>query len=351
MSNTVTDFILRTWMSNRKTRMSPKGWQSGNAVCCVHQGESKDTRGRAGTKLDTMSGGIVYSCFNCGFKTGYTPGKKLFHKTRLLLSWMGATPNDISHMVIEAMRVRDTALFVEPEEKEHEEIDFRRRDLPKDAMSFQAWIEWYELKGNHDYPIGLVNAVEYASDRLGDLSAMPELYYTLDRGKPMQAMNKRVIIPFTWNDKIVGHTARAIDTVTAVKPKYLMDVDSNYVYGTDRLIKESEFVLVFEGPIDAMLMNGVAVLSNSVSVEQADLIEDLGKKVIVVPDRNHTGFPLIDAAMEYGWSVSFPEWDPDVKDAGDAVERYGKLFTLKTIISNVLSSKLKIELHKRRING
>ena len=349
MSNTVTDFILKTWMSHRKTRMSPKGWQSGNAVCCVHQGESKDTRGRAGTKLDTMSGGIVYSCFNCGFKTGYTPGKKLYHKTRKLLSWMGASQNDISHMVIEAMRVRDTALFVVPEEKEHEEIDFKKRALPEGALSFQAWIEWHELKGNTDYPIGLVNAVEYASDRFGDLSKLPELYYTTDRGKPLQAMNKRIIIPFTWKGKIVGHTARAFNNT--LSPKYLMDVDSNYVYGTDNLIKDSEFVLVFEGPVDAILMNGVAVLSNSISEEQADLIEDLNKKVIVVPDQNHTGFPLIDAAIKYGWSVSFPEWEEDIKDAGEAVERYGKLFTLKTIISNILSSKLKIELHKRRING
>jgi len=349
MSNTVTDFILKTWMSTRKTRVSPKGWQSGNAVCCVHHGESKDTRGRAGTKLDATTGGIVYSCFNCGFKTGYTPGKKLFHKTRKLLDWMGASPNDISHMVIEALRVRETSLFIEPEEKIHEEIDFKARDLPTDAMSFQQWMEWYELKGATDYPLGLVWAVEYAAERLGDLSKMPELYYTLDRGKPTQAMNKRLIIPFMWKDKIVGHTARSINAT--LKPKYLMDVDSNYVYGTERLIKESDFVLVFEGPIDAMLMNGVAVLSNMVSAEQADLIEDLGKKVIVVPDQNSTGLPLIDAAIAYGWSVSFPEWEDDIKDAGDAVERYGKLFTLKTIISNVQSSKLKIELHKKRLNG
>jgi len=130
-----------------------------------------------------------------------------------------------------------------------------------------------------------------------------------------------------------------------------MEVDSDYVFGIDRLIKDSEFVLVFEGPIDAMLMNGVAVLSNIVSAEQADIIDNLNKKVIVVPDMNHTGIPLINAAIEYGWGVSFPDWDEEIKDAGEAVQRYGKLFTLKSIISNVLTSKLKIELYKKKING
>ena len=351
MSNNVTDFILKSWTSTRKTRVSPKGWLSGNAPCCVHNGETKDTRGRGGTKIDAGTGGIVYSCFNCGFKTGYTPGKTLFHKTRKLLDWMGASPGDISRMVIEALRVRDISGFIQPEIKEHEEISFKKRALPKEAISFEAWSEWYELKGGDTvhYDLTFFDAVTYAAERLGDLNVLPSLYYTPHRGKPMQAMNKRIIIPFVWKGKIVGHTARGI--YKHIKPKYLMDVDSNYVYGTDRLIKDSEFVLVFEGPIDAMLMNGVAVLSNTVSEEQADLIEELGKKVIVVPDLNKTGIPLIDAAMKYGWSVSFPDWEEDIKDAGEAVERYGKLFTLKTIISNVLSTKLKIELHKRKLHN
>ena len=346
--NNVTEFIYKTWTSTRKTKVSPKGWVHGNAPCCVHNGETKDIRGRGGFKIDEMTGGIVYHCFNCNFKTGYTPGQKLYHKTRKLLTWIGASENDINRMVIEALRVRDLTEFVHVEPKTHEEIDFKERELPEGAMSFEAWIAWCKLK--EEVPDGLTSAVEYAASRLIDTSDnMKHLYYTQSRGKPTQAMNKRLIIPFTWKGKIVGHTARGI--FPHIKPKYLMDVASDYVYGTDNLVKDSEFVLVFEGPLDAMLMNGVAVMSNVVSVEQADLIEGLGKKVIVVPDMESAGIPLINSAVEYGWSVSFPEWEEDIKDAGEAVARYGKLFTLKTIISNILTSKLKIDLYKRRING
>ena len=343
--NNVTDFIYKTWTSTRKTKVSPKGWIHSNAVCCVHNGESKDTRGRGGFKLDEMTGGIVYSCFNCGFKTGYTPGKTLFHKTRKLLTWMGANSNDINRMVIEALRIKDLETYVHVTPKEHEEVTFKKRELPEEAVSFLQWIAWFELKGNEDYPRGLVKAVEYSAERLGDLTKMPELYWSESKN---HAMDRRVIIPFTWKGKTVGYTARTFSE--SIKPKYYMEVDSNYVFGIDRLIDDSEFVLVFEGPIDALLMNGLAVLSNSISAEQADIIEGLGKKVIIVPDMNSTGIPLIDAAAHYGWSVSFPEWDHDIKDAGEAVQRYGKLFTLKSIISNIATTKLKIELQKKKIH-
>ena len=317
-----------------------------NATSCVIYFKAASTTCILSLAVMSAAWRIAYHCFNCNFKTGYTPGKKLFHKTRRLLGWMGMSENDINRLVIEALRIRDLTPHIKEREREHEEITFKERPLPKESMSFLQWMEWYELKGEKDYPQGLVDAVTYAADRLGDLSLMPDIYYTLDRE---HAMNKRIIIPFTWQGKTVGYTARSFKKL--IKPKYYMDVDSNYVFGIDNLVKESEFVLVFEGPMDALLMNGVAVLSNSISVEQADIIEDLGKQVIVVPDLNSTGVPLIESAVEYGWSVSFPEWEEDVKDAGEAVQRYGKLFTLKTIISNVLSSELKIRLHtKRRIN-
>jgi len=47
--------------------------------------------------------------------------------------------------------------------------------------------------------------------------------------------------------------------------------------------------------------------------------------------------------------VSFPDWHKDVKDVNDAVVRYGKLFTLKSILDAKQSNSLKINLLRKRL--
>jgi hypothetical protein len=104
--------------------------------------------------------------------------------------------------------------------------------------------------------------------------------------------------------------------------------------------------------------SGVAILGSECNETQADIIESLGREVIVVPDfdikevngkRVWAGEKLIDQAIEYGWSVSFPVWQELIKDTAKAVETYGKLFTMKSILQGKQTSRLKIELMKRRI--
>jgi hypothetical protein len=50
-----------------------------------------------------------------------------------------------------------------------------------------------------------------------------------------------------------------------------------------------------------------------------------------------------------GFQVSIPNWDIDVKDANDAVVKYGKLPTLLSILQNATSSKIKIEMQRRKL--
>ena len=70
-----------------------------------------------------------------------------------------------------------------------------------------------------------------------------------------------------------------------------------------------------------------------------------------MPDSDKAGIKLINDAIEYGWSVSFPIWMDDVKDINEAVVKYGKLFVLKSIIDAKETSKLKIELKKKKLNA
>jgi len=108
-------------------------------------------------------------------------------------------------------------------------------------------------------------------------------------------------------------------------------------------------VIVVEGPFDAMAIDGVAILGNEISEEQVDIIDSLKREVIVVPDWDKPGQSMIDAALEYGWSVSFPVWREEYKDVAGAVEKLGRLFVLKSILAAKQSNGLKIELLRKKI--
>jgi hypothetical protein len=328
MLNIISDFIKSILPVKKKT--TPSGWTSFNAPCCPHNGESADTRGRGGLTANP-DGSVSFHCFNCNFKASYQPGRHLTFKFRKLLKWLGADDTDIKRLVIEAIRVRE---LVAPEEvkaeAEEEKIDFKARDLPDDAENLVAL--------DYVHP-----ALEYCVARKIDI-AKYQFYATR---QAQYNLHKRIIIPFIWQGRTIGYTARAIEE--NVKPKYHSNYEPNFVFNINNQQADSKFVIVCEGPFDAMSIDGVAVLNNECNETQADIIESLGKEVIVVADRDRAGAKMINNAIEYGWSVSYPVWLETCKDINEAVVKYGKLFVLKTILDAKHSSKLKIELMKKKL--
>ena len=85
-------------------------------------------------------------------------------------------------------------------------------------------------------------------------------------------------------------------------------------------------------------------MGNTVAPAQRFLIDRLQKQVVVVPDSDSSGYDLVKQAIANNWSVSFPEWEPGIKDVNDAIKTYGKLATLHSIITNICSNPLKVQL-------
>jgi len=342
MLNSIRDAVTQILPHKRKTNSS-SGWISFNGVCCSHNGESADTRGRGGLVMNP-DGGVSYHCFNCSYKASYVPGRHLTYKFRKLLNWLGADEGTVKRLVIDAIRIRE---LVAPETLvevvEQEEIKFKARPLPEEAQSFHALSNFYTLKDDRDIPSEFQSAVIYAATRNLDLNKY-DFYWTPET---QYNLHKRIIIPFTWRNEIIGYTARAI--TDEVKPKYHNNHEPNYVFNVDRQLHTSKFVIVCEGPFDAMAIDGVAILGNHCHEQQADIIDSLTREVIVVPDADRAGAKLVDAAVEYGWSVSFPVWQDTHKDVASAVEQYGKLFTIKSILAGRETSKLKIKLLSKRM--
>lgn len=319
-----------------KKKTSPSGWISFSGSCCVHNGESQDTRGRAGV-TGGADGVLSYHCFNCGFKAHWKPGWHLTYKIRKLLQWFGADEKTIKGLQIEALRLKEYAEEV-GEVEEYEEVTFEERDYPNDS---EPLLHWIHNPGKYEKQIALV--AEYVINR-GLESRLKDLRWSPSRAGNL---NQRVIIPFYYKGKFVGYTARAINN--DVQPKYLNNMQPGYVYNTNEQDKDRKIVIVTEGPIDALKIGGVGINSNMINESQADLIDSLGKDVIVVPDQDDAGSKVIDTAIEYGWSVAFPDWENDIKDVSDAVDKYGKLYTLWSIINSAQQSKIKIELMRKKL--
>jgi hypothetical protein len=308
-----------------KRKQSPSGWISFNSVCCHHRGERQDKRGRGGILTET-DGSFRYNCFNCGFTASYNPTESLSRNARSLLKWLGVDSDTIDHLGLLCLKNRNILEKIKPS-KPRFKPDFELVALPVGAEMLDSSVPEHS------------RYVTYLRSRgVKDVSG----YYATPRG--LGRNRNRIIVPFTYENRLVGYTSRFFDDRV---PKYIHHHPTGYVFGIDHQERDWRYVIVVEGVFDAILCGGVAVLHNTISDYQSDIIQSLNKEVIVVPDKDKAGIKMIGRAIELGWGVSFPSWDSDIKDTADAVTRYGKLTTLISIIESVERSSLKIELRSK----
>jgi hypothetical protein len=323
-----------------KRKSGQNGWTSFNAPCCVHNGETADTRSRGGVK--TINGQISYHCFNCGYTSSFIPGRHLTFKFRKLLQWLGADDLTVRRLVIDAVRLKD---LVAPEEipEPEQEITFEARLLPQESRNVVDLASFYATGDFINAPAELFAAIEYVHRREIDVNTY-NFYWT-----PEEAYNlhRRIIVPFYYQGNTVGYTARAI--ADGIKPKYYSSHPADFVFNLDTQQPDWQFVIVCEGPFDAMSIDAVALNGSEVSDQQAELIDRLQREVVVVPDSDRAGRKLVDRAIELGWTVSFPVWQETCKDINEAVIKYGKLFVLKAILDARETNRLKIELKKKKL--
>lgn len=307
-----------------KRKQTPSGWISFNAPCCG------DKRSRGGLKLNEQ--GWSYHCFNCNRTASFVLGKPVGYKAKELLTQLGAPESEINALNLESLRHRSIHGILDDRTKIANTI----ADIKFDE--FDEFPPATELI-TQEHPFYW----KYLRDRRvpEDFPAM-----TTIRTDGIHWVRPHVTIPFTYDGKIVGWTARFLDDK---QPRYINHMQPGYVFGTELQHNNWQYVIVVEGIFDALSIDGLAVMHSTVSDLQARLIRNLGKEIIVVPDQDRAGLELIDRAVELGWSVSIPDWGPGVKDVNDAVIKFGKLATLLTIMQSRETSRIKIELRKKNL--
>jgi len=314
----IADTLLQYLPGKRKH--TPSGWISFNAPCC------DDKRQRGGF---IVNGGdaVSYHCFNCGFKCSWQPGRHISQKMNKFMRDLNMSDDMINQLRLEALRLDDNNTT------EIRSIipKFDVRALPLDSESI--------IKLLDSPPEKLLPILEYMVSR----KIFPEdynFYWT-----PKIGFSNRLIIPFIYKGEVVGWTARAINDA---KPKYLSEQQPGYVFNLDQQHDSREFVICCEGPFDAISINGCAILGAEIKDSQNWLLKQLGKEIILVPDKDHEGPRTVEQAIEYGWSVAMPDWPVGVKDVNDAVIKLGRLATLYLIMSAKESNSLKIQLRAKK---
>ena len=331
------DLVLNCLPARRRTGSG--GWTTCNAVCCHHRGHKQDSRHR-GNFLFTAEGVIAYNCYNCGFKTIFD-NNAMSKNFESLLQWLGINQEDIKRVKLDLLHNKiDGNVTVASSPDLRFTTEFAEVDLPEYAISFDS------LMNEEELPDEFLTVMEYLSNR-GEAILSGWNYHWTPSTK--WNLNNRVIIPFYYKNKVIGWTGRYAGKPPEGVPRYFnSDLPPGYLFNCDVLNKpHRKFVTVLEGPFDAIAVDGIGTLGSELSREQLIWLNSTDIEKIVVPDRQRKNQGLIDTALEQGWSVSFPDWEDDVKDAADASLKYGKLFTLNSILRGQTKNKLQIGIKRR----
>lgn len=308
-----------TYLPNKK-KLTPSGWYSFNAVCC------NDTRNRGGYIVNDQES-ITYHCFHCGFKASWQPGRQLSINMKKLLHMLNVPDSLITKLSFEAIKLLN-------EFNDNTQVNiiptFINKSLPPDAEPINTIAS---------IPNELVPTLQYIQNR----SLFLEDYNFHWSPK----MPDRLIIPFYFQNKLVGYTARDV-TNTNKKYRYISEQQPGYVFNLDAQHDDRKFVIVCEGPIDAISINGCALLGSDLKEQQISLIQQLHKTIVLVPDKDKAGQKLVKQALDNNWAVAMPDYPENVKDINDCIMKIGRLATLFLIVNSIQSNKLKIQLKEKQ---
>lgn len=311
-----------------KRKATPSGWISFNAVCCHHNGTGLDTRSRGGIMVTE---GVSYHCFNCGFKASWQPGRTITSKFKKLLNWLNVPDDLITKCSLEALRLKEDSDYKGISNPIPNFID---KALPLGAKPITEWLD--------NPPEEIIPVLEYLLSRGYQVDDYP-WHWTDEDG-----FQNRLIVPFYLQGRIVGYTARLIRDG---KIKYISEQQPGYVFNLDRQTYDRKLVFVTEGPLDAICLDGCALMGAEISKQQDLQLKQLQREIVLVPDRDEPGLKLVEQAIENGWSVSMPEWPQGIKDVNDAMVKLGRLYTLWSIATAKESMPLKIQLRMKKWVG
>jgi hypothetical protein len=324
-----------------KRKVTNKGWIWFNAPCCTHKGHNADTRLRGNLWFGTDAT-VGYHCFNCGCKWRFS-GHHVTDALQEWLSWLGVSSEQVQTLKLHVLQHQiqgacDQTPVVPAHLKRHQITP-----LPPQSDTFESWAT------KENPPDKFLQACAYVQQRRALNWESYSYYWSPDTAHDMC---DRVILPFYNQGQIVGWCARLCVAAKPRQPKYFnSDIPPGYLFNQDQLRKDRKWVVICEGPFDAIACQGMAVMGSHMSEYQIKTVLDSGQQPIILPDREDQNQHMIDQALTFGWAVSFPEWDADVKDASQACVRYGAIYTITSIMQAATSDPILIGVKRKMFRG
>lgn len=334
--NFVVDIVRQRLPFNRKK--TPKGWESFNCVACQYNGEPTPDKKRRG-KVIFNGSSFTYGCFRCGFKVHWRPGMLITKKLDILLNLLGLSKEEINDLRFQALRMKDVfEIYSDGDNSFTEKTQFKLSSLPE--RHFNIFDPTEERINDVNY----LRVLKYLLDRGDRIAEATEYYWSPIRENDI---NKRLIIPFYYEGEIVGWTGRYAGN-SGNKPKYFNNKQDGFLFNNEHLLNSNrKYLVLVEGPFDALAIDGIGYLSNELSATQIKWLNDSGKCIIMLADRAKSGKIAIEQAIENNWFVSFPQWDKGIKDADEAVRRYGTIWTVKNILDTKVNGESAIRLKSK----
>lgn len=341
------DFIWSAIVSNLPVRSSKtrNDFIKFDCPVCHLYGQGKDRKMRCGVRKN--ADGVGVNCFNCGFKTRYEMGELLSRRMKSFLQALGMGDLDVNRLSHRAFQLHRMMSgqgggtgIVQPRRYTPE---FEPKELPSETKPLMEWAD--EGCTDPDF----LAVVAYAVSR-GSVASTGTMW------SPDPRWRNRLIIPFHFKKNIVGWTGRLVGEATDDNPRYDAEVPADYLYNCNIMYRHGrKFLLMPEGTLDAKAIDGISPMGAKLSPNQVQWITSRGMSVIVIPDRDSSGQRLIDVALKHGWYVAFPRisragqnwWEGDVKDCAQAVQRYGKLFTVRSILATATNKSLEINIRRK----
>ena len=324
----LTELVIQHLPSNKKT--SHSGGVYINCPLCTSMGESRnDTKFRGGFTPQT-DGGFIYHCYNCHFATGWTFDGRVGKNLMKFLTKIGIDSKQVP-LGLRLLRNNEKVenVFIKDDSPEVV-LEFEVCRLPPKCRKFSEWLE------DDQAPSEFINALEYLVSRGTAVFDGWIYFWTSSKN---YSMDQRIIIPFYHHGKIVGYTARTF-TENIKLSRYYANTPTDYLFNQDKLEGDNKVIILVEGVFDAIAIKGVAAMGNLLTDKQINLLNKCQKEIIVAPDRAKTGRGLVEQAIKNNWKVSMPDWDlGKIDDVASATKKYGRLYTLKTILESAISNK------------